>query len=80
MSAVLPKGSLYSPHKATSPARFLMDAETPAVAETVRRSAGRAGPPWTKLGDAAARVIDQAEVAAPDTRSRGRASGRGGGA
>ena len=71
MSAVLPKGSLYSPHKATSPARFLMDAEAPAVAEMVRRSAGRAGPPWTKLGDAAARVLDQADVTAPDRRRGG---------
>jgi hypothetical protein len=45
-----------------------MDAEAPAVAETVRRSAGRAGPPWTKLGDAAARVVDQVQVTAPDRR------------
>jgi hypothetical protein len=34
-----------------------MDAEAPAYAEEKRRAGGRAGAPWTQVGDAATRVL-----------------------
>lgn len=69
--AALPKSSPIFPHKATSPARFLTDAERPARVESRRRAAGQAGGAWTHAGDAAARVVSQAAVTAPDRRRGG---------